>query len=307
MVKALSKLKFLITVDPLNTETSNFWQNHGEMNDVDPAQIQTTVFRLPSCCFAEENGSIVNSARWLQWHWKGADAPRSYQRRRNPLGIFHRVRKLYEAEGGKVPEQVLNMTWNYFDRDNPTPEEVAQESNGLALVDLKDADGNVIVKKGEQLTSFAQLRDDGTTASGCWIFAGSWTPQGNQMARRDNADPTGLGNTLGWAWAWPLNRRVIYNRASADPRVNRGIRNVRFWNGTAASGSVWMCRTTAMPRRIRMSGRLSCSRKGWAACLLSIRWRKGRSLSTTSRLKPRSALTRCIRMWSPTRSPCLQR
>ncbi|MCL9977355.1 hypothetical protein, partial [Klebsiella quasipneumoniae] len=86
-------------------------------------------------------------------------------------------------------EQVLNMTWNYFDRDNPTPEEVAQESNGLALVDLKDADGNVIVKKGEQLTSFAQLRDDGTTASGCWIFAGSWTPQGNQMARRDNADP----------------------------------------------------------------------------------------------------------------------
>ncbi len=64
-----------VTIDPLNTETSTFWQNHGESNDVDPAKIQTEVFRLPSTCFAEENGSIVNSGRWLQWHWKGADAP----------------------------------------------------------------------------------------------------------------------------------------------------------------------------------------------------------------------------------------
>lgn len=64
-----------MTIDPLNTETSTFWQNHGESNDVDPSKIQTEVFRLPSTCFAEENGSIVNSGRWLQWHWKGADAP----------------------------------------------------------------------------------------------------------------------------------------------------------------------------------------------------------------------------------------
>jgi hypothetical protein len=75
VVASLSKLKFLVTIDPLNTETSTFWQNHGESNDVDPAKIQTEVFRLPSTCFAEENGSIVNSGRWLQWHWKGADAP----------------------------------------------------------------------------------------------------------------------------------------------------------------------------------------------------------------------------------------
>ncbi|KAE9826878.1 formate dehydrogenase, partial [Escherichia coli] len=71
VVASLSKLKFLVTIDPLNTETSTFWQNHGESNDVDPSKIQTEVFRLPSTCFAEENGSIVNSGRWLQWHWKG--------------------------------------------------------------------------------------------------------------------------------------------------------------------------------------------------------------------------------------------
>ena len=75
VIASLSKLKFLVTIDPLNTETSTFWQNHGEFNDVDPAKIQTEVFRLPSTCFAEENGSIVNYGRWLQWHFKGQDAP----------------------------------------------------------------------------------------------------------------------------------------------------------------------------------------------------------------------------------------
>ncbi|OCQ54471.1 Formate dehydrogenase-O major subunit precursor [Photorhabdus australis subsp. thailandensis] len=240
VVDALSKLKFLITIDPLNTETSTFWQNHGEFNQVDSAKIQTEVFRLPCCCFAEENGSIVNSGRWLQWHWKGADAPGEAIGDAEILsGIFKRMRDMYRAEGGALPEQVLNMTWDYFNPDSPTSEEVAQESNGRALIDLIDADGNVIVKQGQQLTSFAQLRDDGTTASGCWIFTGSWTPEGNQMARRDNSDPSGLGNTLGWAWAWPLNRRILYNRASADPQGKPWDlkRQLLTWNGAKWSGA----------------------------------------------------------------------
>ncbi|OTA15341.1 anaerobic dimethyl sulfoxide reductase subunit A [Xenorhabdus vietnamensis] len=239
VVAALSKLKFLVTVDPLSTETSSFWQNHGEFNDVDSAAIQTEVFRLPCCCFAEENGSIVNSARWLQWHWKGADAPGEAIGDGEILsGIFKRLRDLYREEGGAAPEQVLSMTWDYFDPDAPTPEEVAQENNGHALADLLDADGNLLVKKGQKLSSFAQLRDDGTTASGCWIFAGSWTPEGNQMARRDNADPSGMGNTLGWAWAWPLNRRILYNRASADPQGNPWDpkRQLIAWDGDKWSG-----------------------------------------------------------------------
>lgn len=137
-----------------------------------------------------------------------------------------------------MPEQVLNMTWDYFDPDNPTPAEVAQESNGRALVDLKDADGNIILKKGQLLSSFAQLRDDGTTSSGCWIFSGSWTEKGNQMANRDNSDPSGLGNTLGWAWAWPLNRRIIYNRASADPQGQPWDpkRQLIEWDGSKWTG-----------------------------------------------------------------------
>ncbi|MFW2168153.1 formate dehydrogenase, partial [Enterobacter cloacae complex sp.6722794] len=97
VVSCLSKLKYLIVVDPLTTETANFWQNHGEMNDVDPASIQTEVFRLPSTCFAEEDGSIANSGRWLQWHWKAADAPGEARNDGQILtGILHKIREMYE-------------------------------------------------------------------------------------------------------------------------------------------------------------------------------------------------------------------
>ncbi len=219
VVASLSKLKYLVVIDPLVTETSNFWQNHGEMNDVDPSAIQTEVFRLPSTCFAEEDGSIANSGRWLQWHWKGADAPGEARNDGEILaGLYQRLRELYRTEGGKGVEPLLKMRWDYKQPDKPEAEEVAKENNGYALEDLYDQNGVLLAKKGELLSSFALLRDDGATASACWIYAGSWTAQGNQMANRDNSDPSGLGNTLGWAWAWPLNRRVIYNRASADPQ-----------------------------------------------------------------------------------------
>jgi len=83
------------------------------------------------------------------------------------------------------------------------------------------------------------LRDDGTTSCGCWIFAGCWTQAGNQMSRRDNADPYGVGQTLGWAWAWPANRRILYNRASADPSGKpwNPKRRYLFWNGKAWGGA----------------------------------------------------------------------
>lgn len=75
IIKALSKLKYLVIFDPLITDTSEFWKNYGEFNDVKTEEIQTEVFRLPTTCFVEEDGSIANSGRWLQWHWKGAEPP----------------------------------------------------------------------------------------------------------------------------------------------------------------------------------------------------------------------------------------
>ncbi|RUT66624.1 formate dehydrogenase-N subunit alpha [Morganella morganii] len=232
VVSCLSKLKYLITVDPLSTETAAFWQNHGDMNDVDTASIQTEVFRLPSTCFAEEDGSIANSGRWLQWHWKAADAPGEARTDGQILaGILWKMRELYQQEGGQGVDQLMKMSWDYKQPFNPESDEVAKENNGTALEDLYDASGNLQAKKGELLSSFALLRDDGSTASSCWIYTGCWTEQGNQMAKRDNSDPSGIGNTLGWAW--PLNRRVIYNRASADPQGKPWDKNriLIEWNG----------------------------------------------------------------------------
>jgi formate dehydrogenase-N alpha subunit len=233
--RGLSKLKFLVTMDPLDTETSRFWQDFGPQNPANSAQIQTEVFQLPTTCFAEENGSLVNSARWLQWHWKAADAPGIAMSDIWIMsGIFHRVRELYRKEGGVFPDPILNLTWKYTDPISPDPEDLAKEMNGRALADLTDATTGAVTKAGTLLDGFAQLRDDGSTSSGCWIFSGSFTEKGNQMARRDATDPREQGIAPNWAWAWPANRRILYNRASADPSGKpwNPAKPVISWNGT---------------------------------------------------------------------------
>jgi formate dehydrogenase major subunit len=241
LVESLSKLKYLVIIDPLATETSEFWKNHGVYNDVDASKIQTEVFRLPSTCFAEEDGSLVNSGRWLQWHWKGAEPPG--EAKGDPeiiAGLFTRLRAMYRKDGGAFPDPILNLTWPYLQPESPSPEELAREFNGKALADVTDPKDpkTVLVKAGDQLDSFAQLRDDGSTSAGCWIFTGSWSSKGNMMARRDNADPSGMGSTLNWAFAWPANRRILYNRASADPAGKPWDpkRKVIGWNGQKWTG-----------------------------------------------------------------------
>ena len=114
------------------------------------------------------------------------------------------MKKLYQAEGGAYDEPIQHLTWDYLNPREPTMVELAREINGYDL------------ETREQLDSFGQLRDDGTTAAGNWIYTGSYTEAGNQMQRRGTSDPTGLGMHHDWAYSWPLNRRVLYNRASAD-------------------------------------------------------------------------------------------
>lgn len=237
--KALSKLKFMVVIDPLATESASFWQNHGESNDVDSASIQTEVFRLPSSCFAEEDGSIANSCRWLQWHWAAAEPPGEALQDSKIIGrLFMAMRDLYQREGGIAPEPLMNISWNYKNPYDPLPEEIAREANGFATRDIIDENGSLVLKKGQQVSSFAQLKSDGSTASFCWVYAGSWTQEGNQMARRDNADPSGLGAVSGWAWAWPQNRRILYNRASANAAGKAWDlkRPLIEWNGKAWEG-----------------------------------------------------------------------
>jgi formate dehydrogenase major subunit len=242
ITNGLSKLKFLVSMDPLSTETAEFWQNHGPSNDVDPTKIATEVFRLPTTCFAEEEGAIVSSGRWLQWHWKGADPPGEALSDQEIMAeLFLRLKALYAKDGGAYPDPILNLSWPYKMPAHPSSEELAMEYNGRALVDLTDPKDptKVVVAGGAQLAGFGQLRDDGTTSCGCWIYAGCWPQSGNLMGRRDNADPYGIGQSLGWAWAWPANRRILYNRASADPSGKPWNPKKRylFWTGKAWGGA----------------------------------------------------------------------
>lgn len=219
LIKGFSSLKYMIIMDPLVTETSEFWRNAGELNDVDSSQIQTEVFRLPTSCFAEEDGTLVNSGRWLQWHWKATEPPGQAKTDIEIMALlYQRIRQLYEDEGGTYPDPIVNLYWPYVNPNYPTADELAKEINGRALQDLRDPDDpdRILRRAGEQLSSFAEMRDDGSTLGGCWLYTGSWTEEGNNMARRDNSDPTGIGQTLNWAWSWPANRRIFYNRASCD-------------------------------------------------------------------------------------------
>jgi len=241
-IEGLSKLKFLVTIDPLVTETSNFWQNYGELNKVDPSKIQTEVFRLPSSCFAEEDGSLVNSGRTLVWHWKGADPPGEAKEDPEIIALlFTRIRALYQKEGGTFPDPILNLTWDYKITTKPSAEELAREYNGKALADVADLKDptKILAKEGEQLPGFGALRDDGTTTSGNWLFCGSFTQAGNMIARRDTSDPSGLGLYPGWGFSWPANRRILYNRASCDTAGKPWDpkRKVIWWTGTKWVGN----------------------------------------------------------------------
>ena len=207
VLQALSNLKWLVVMDSLPTTSSEFWR----APNMTPADIKTEVFILPMTHWIEKDGSFVNSGRWMQWkeqvippegesrhdHWALAD-------------IYDRVKTLYRQQGGKFPEPLNALVLDYKDPKKPELDEIAKEINGKDLT------------TGQQLTTFANLKADGTTTAGDWIYTGSYTPEGNLSKRRSGIsdpqknDPTGMGFYPNWAWSWPLNRRVMYNRASAD-------------------------------------------------------------------------------------------
>jgi formate dehydrogenase major subunit len=239
---ALAKLKYLVVIDPLRTETSEFWKHYGEFNNVKAEDIKTEVFRLPSSCFAEDPGTFTSSGRVIQWHWAGQEPPGQAKSDREIIAtLFTKLRGMYQAEGGKFPDPILKLTWAYASPTHPSAEELLREVNGRALADVTDPKDptKVLVKAGEQLPGFAMLRDDGSTTCGNWIYCGVWSQAGNLAARRDPTDPGGMGNNLTWGFAWPANRRTLYNRANTDPKTGQpwdpkrpGIR----WTGSAWAG-----------------------------------------------------------------------
>ncbi len=213
IAEGLGKLKWMVVIDVFETEMAGFWKYVD-----DPSKIQTEVFLLPSALFAEKEGSFTNSGRVIKWKYKAVDPPGEAKDELWIAGqLWMRLKNLYKKEGGKFPDPILNLTWNFQNPYYPTAEEVLREMNGYALADLTDDKGNVVVKKGERLPGFGVLRDDGTTACGMWLYSGVFPQSGNRAKSTDLSDPSGLGVYPGYGYSWPANRRILYNRASADP------------------------------------------------------------------------------------------
>ena len=243
IIGALSAMKWLVVIENYEIETATFWKAPKEYGTADPSKIQTEVFQLPASGFAEKDGTFTNSARWMQWKWKAVDPPGNAKTDQEILArIYLAVRDLYKKEGGACPEQVLNLDWSYTNPTAPDLGEVLKEINGKALADIPDPNDKtkMIRTKGQQLENFGQLQADGSTMCGNWLHLGVYTEAGNNAQRRNNADPTGLGMFHNWGFSWPANRRIMYNRASADaegkpwdPR-RPGI----AWNGEKWVGDV---------------------------------------------------------------------
>jgi len=234
-IDALKKADWLVVCEVYPDETSSFWNSPG-ITPEEMKNIKTEVYRLPGAGFAEKDGTFVNSARWLQWKWAAVPPPGDAKLDQEILArIFLKVRELYKKEGGKFPDPILNLSWNYTVPENPSLSEVARELNGRALADVEDKATNQTIKAGQQLPGFAFLRDDGSTMSGNWLWCGSWTEAGALIQRRGTEDPSGLGIYPNWAWSWPMNRRVMYNRASCDPSGKPWDPERRqvWWNETA--------------------------------------------------------------------------
>ena len=211
--KALAKLDWLVCADLFETETATFWKRPG----ADPSSIQTEVFLLPAAASVEKEGSVVNSGRWAQWRYKAADPPG--EAKSDAWIVTRLVKELKKAyaKGGVFPEPIRHLTWDYGGGDEPDIHKVAKEVNGRFTRDVTIKGKHF--KAGQQVASFAYLQADGSTTSGNWLYCNSYTDEGNKMARRDRTDaPNHIGLHPNWAWCWPVNRRIIYNRASVDPQ-----------------------------------------------------------------------------------------
>jgi len=241
--KAMQNLDWLVGENIFNNETYEFWRGPG----VDPKKIKTECFLLPAAATMEKAGSQSNSGRMIQWKYKAAQAPGDGL----PVGeieikIFAAVKKLYQKEGGPNAAAITSLYWDYLDGNGHFDAlKVSKRLNGVFLKDTVIEDKvkktTTLYKKGQCVPGFGNLQLDGSTASGNWVHSGSFLADGtNLMARRGKDDPTGLGIYPNWAYVWPMNRRIMYNRASCDlnGKPYNPKRKILEWKGDKWEGDV---------------------------------------------------------------------
>ena len=209
---AMDKLEWMVNIDAYETESASFWRREG----VDPTTIATEVFFLPASTILEKEGTMVNTNRLLQWHDKAVDAPGDTH---SDLYLFHqlglRLKALYADSTDPKDRGIQAMTWDYPHEDpheralgEPSARKVLMEINGYRV------ERGVPGYDSPQVTAFTELAADGSTAAGGWIYTGVYPDKQTNRARNRTGDDW---TSLDWGFAWPANRRMLYNRASADP------------------------------------------------------------------------------------------
>ncbi|MBV8816762.1 MAG: hypothetical protein JO022_00320 [Acidobacteriaceae bacterium] len=208
--KGLRNLQWLVVRDLSLIETAEFWRDAPEITSgqVKIEDIATEVFFFPAAAHTEKDGSFTNTQRLLQWHHKAVDPPGDCQSELDfTFHLGRRLKELYRDSTLPRDRALQQLTWDYPTRGEKqeiSAEDVLKEVNGYTVADGKPVEG------------FTSLKEDGSTACGCWIYSGSYRDGINMTARRK---PGSEQNWVApeWAWAWPHNRRILYNRASADP------------------------------------------------------------------------------------------
>jgi formate dehydrogenase major subunit len=211
--RALAKLKWLVVRDLTDLETAHFWRDSPEIRSGEhkTEDIATEVFLMPCAGHVEKEGHFTNTQRLLQWRDKAIDPPGDARSELHfAVHLGRRLKAHYAGSERDRDWPIRNLAWDYplhGPDQEPDAEDVLKEINGFDLA------------TGELLDGFAQLKADGTTASGCWIYCGCFAGGVNQTRRRDPGDLEAPGGWVSpnWGWAWPANRRILYNRASADP------------------------------------------------------------------------------------------
>jgi formate dehydrogenase major subunit len=209
---AMERLEWMVVVDAYETETAAFWRREGAR----PSEIGTELFFLPSAVVLEKEGSMVNTNRMLQWHDKALEPA---GQARSDLYLFYqlglRLKALYADSTDPKDRGIHALTWDYPSEDpheralgEPSALKVLQEINGYVLVPDTPRD------ECPQVAGFADLKADGSTACGAWIYSGVAPDKTTNRARNRKGDEIA---SLDWGFAWPANRRMLYNRASADP------------------------------------------------------------------------------------------
>jgi formate dehydrogenase major subunit len=235
---AMRRLEWLVVKDNWLQETAQFWNTAPEMKsgEVKPEDIKTEVFFFPAAQVAETDGTFTNTQRMLQSHFKAADAPGdcrtdvwfTYQ-------LGKRLKQLYAGSQAPRDQGFKNLTFDY-EHDDPRERQIGEPDPRKLL---KELNGFYTADPGKHLAGFAALADDGSTTCASWIYSGVFPAPDRNLAARKQPDPPGQrGAQLNWGYAWPANRRVLYNRASADPSGKPWSERKKWvwWDGAKWTG-----------------------------------------------------------------------